>query len=143
MDEKLTRELLDEFIPTLEALETQNLAILQFLKDKGIADDEQLAPYLNQAANASNVKWLAAKLRINHLISSAFKAAEREAEKEVAEITPKKPNKNEKNKEKTEVVPQASKEGNSNKESPEAENNQDTKPENKKRPDEKSAKDAA
>ena len=65
MDEKLTQELLDEFLPTLEVLDTENTAILQFLKDKGIADEEQLAPYLEQAAKASDVKWRATRLRLD------------------------------------------------------------------------------
>ena len=84
MDEKLVQELLDEFLPTLEALETKNTAITQFLKDKGIFDDEQLAPYIEQAGNASNVKWRATRLRLNHLISFAAKAAERANKKESA-----------------------------------------------------------
>jgi hypothetical protein len=86
MDEKLTQELLDEFLPTLEVLDTENTAILQFLKDKGIADEEQLAPYLEQAAKASDVKWRATRLRLNHLISSAAKAAERTTQKESEKI---------------------------------------------------------
>jgi hypothetical protein len=86
MDEKLTQELLDEFLPALEVLDTENTAILQFLKDKGIADDEQLAPYLEQAAKASDVKWRATRLRLNHLISSAAKAAEHTTKKESEKV---------------------------------------------------------
>jgi hypothetical protein len=62
--------------PSLEALETRNSAILQFLKDKGIATDEQLTPYLEQAGNASSVRWHAARIRIESIISSATKSAE-------------------------------------------------------------------
>lgn len=76
MDEKLIQELLDEFIPTLEALEAQSTAAIQFIKDQGKTNEKKLAPYLENAAKASNVKWLAVRLRLGHLISSAIKNAE-------------------------------------------------------------------
>ena len=69
--------MLNEFIPTLESLEAQSAAAIQFLKDQKIADKKKLAPYLENAAKASNVKWLAVRLRLNHLISTAMKASER------------------------------------------------------------------
>jgi hypothetical protein len=76
MDIHVAEELLDELVPSLETAEAQSAAIPQFLKDRGLATDEQLAPYLEQAGNASNVRWRAARLRINRLLSAVVKGAE-------------------------------------------------------------------
>jgi hypothetical protein len=80
MDDRLTRELLDELLSALERLEAQNLAVLQFLKDQKKGADK-LAPYLEQAEKTSSVKWMATRVRMNHLLDAAAKEAEREAEK--------------------------------------------------------------
>jgi hypothetical protein len=80
MDDKVTRELLDELLSALERLETQNLAVLQFLKDQKKGADK-LAPYLEQAEKASGVKWMATRARLNHLLERAAGEAERAAEK--------------------------------------------------------------
>ena len=79
MDETIAQEILHELFSSLEALETQSTALLQFAKDRGWASDQELAPYLEQAGNASNVRWRAARVRIDHLLSSAFQAADRGA----------------------------------------------------------------
>jgi hypothetical protein len=84
MDEKIAQQVLDELFPSLEALDTQSTAILKFLKDKGIGSDEELAPYFEEAGKASDVRWRAARLRMNGLIASAVKDAQRNAEKESA-----------------------------------------------------------
>lgn len=76
MNESVMQEIVQQLFSSLEALETQSTAILQFLKDKGLADEQELAPYLEQAGNASSVRWRAARVRIDYLISSAAKAAE-------------------------------------------------------------------
>lgn len=69
MDNETMKEVLNELFSHLERLETQSEAILQFLKEKKRVTDKQLSPYLEQAANASNVKWRAARVRIDHLLS--------------------------------------------------------------------------
>lgn len=68
MNNDAMKEVLNELFSHLERLETQTEAILQFLKEKKRVTDKQLAPYLEQAGNASSVKWRAARVRINHLL---------------------------------------------------------------------------
>ena len=63
------KEILEELFSLLESLETQSLALTQFLKDQGIATDEKLVPYLDRAGNASSVKWRAARARMQYLLS--------------------------------------------------------------------------
>jgi hypothetical protein len=70
MNSEPMKEILNELFSHLERLETQSEAILQFLKEKKRVTDKQLAPYLEQAGNASNVRWRAARVRIEHLLSS-------------------------------------------------------------------------
>src|ERR1700726_1909615 len=79
---KIVQEILHDLFSALEALETQNTAILQFLKDKGIATDEELASHLELAGNASEVRWRGVRVRADYLFASAIKAAEQAAEKE-------------------------------------------------------------
>jgi hypothetical protein len=85
MDAKVMEEALNELFPALEALETQSGAMIEFLKERGIASDNDLAPFVERAANASSVRWRAARLRINHLLSAAAKAAEASEKKELEE----------------------------------------------------------
>jgi hypothetical protein len=80
MELRTAEEILEELLPSLEALEAQSGAILQFLKDKGIATDEQLAPFLEQARNASTVRWRAARLRIHHVLAPVFETDEKSRE---------------------------------------------------------------
>jgi hypothetical protein len=68
MNNEAVKEILNELFSHLEKLETQSEAILQFLKEKKRVTDKQLAPYLEQAGNASNVRWRAARVRIERLL---------------------------------------------------------------------------
>jgi uncharacterized protein YcaQ len=88
MDEKVAQQLFDELLPSLEALDTKCAALRQFLMDKGIANEAELAPYFEQAANASSVRWRAARVRINHLLSTP-KAEENAAETPAAKTSEK------------------------------------------------------
>jgi hypothetical protein len=69
------KEVLDGLFTLLETQETLNAAVLEFLKDQGIASDEKLAPYLERAASSSSVKWRAARARMTYLLAPAPKKA--------------------------------------------------------------------
>ena len=84
MTNETALEIFDHLFSLLETQETQRAAILQLIKDKGIASDSELAPYLDQAGNASGVRWRAARVRINYLLSSTKPAEKREEKKESA-----------------------------------------------------------
>ena len=87
MNEKIAQEILHELFPAFEALETQNAALLHLLKDKGIANEEELAAHFEQAGKASSVRWLAVRVRIEYLLSSAMKTAEQDVKKESPKTT--------------------------------------------------------
>jgi hypothetical protein len=82
MDENLSRQILDDLLPSLEALDTKASALLQLLKDKGIATPEEITSYLDLASNGSNVRWRAARVRLDYLLSSAAKPPDQAVEKE-------------------------------------------------------------
>ena len=85
MNADLTQELLNEIGPSLERLEAQQGALVQFLRDKGIVTDEQLAPYLSQAGKASSVRWRAARVRLEGTISAAAEKEQRTSDKQEGE----------------------------------------------------------
>src|SRR5207302_4120018 len=76
MNSEAIKEILNDLFSQMERLETQSEAILQFLKEKKRVTDKQLAPYLEQAGNASSVRWRAARVRIAHLLSPEHAEAE-------------------------------------------------------------------
>lgn len=82
MDSKIVDEILEELSSTLERIETQSAAILEFIKEKGIAKDEELAPYLERAATASSVRWRATRVRLEHLFAGLEKSERQAEEKE-------------------------------------------------------------
>jgi len=90
MDDKIAQLILDELFSSLETLETQTAAILQFLKDRG-ASDEQLAPYLEQAGKASSIKRRAARVRIDYLISGITNPPQKAVEQDAAQEEKKPP----------------------------------------------------
>ena len=71
MDSQSIKEVFKELYSHLERLEAQNTAILLFLKEKKRVTDKQLAPYLEQAGNAANVKWRAERVRMEYLLAQA------------------------------------------------------------------------
>jgi hypothetical protein len=79
MDEQIIHQIFDELLAALEPLETQNAALLQFLKSKGIATDDELAPFFEQAANTAGIRWRAVRVRTNALLTSALKSEEQPA----------------------------------------------------------------
>jgi uncharacterized protein YdaU (DUF1376 family) len=82
MNVELAQELLNELGSSLEHIETRHAALLQFLKDKGVVAEADFAPYLEQAARTSSVRWRAARVRLEHLFSAETLKEERAAEKE-------------------------------------------------------------
>lgn len=93
MDEENLQQLFAELIESIEPLETQNAALLQLLKSKGVVTDEELAPFLERAGNASGIRWHAVQLRTRALLSSALRPSsepgERNAPATTAEATKK------------------------------------------------------
>lgn len=91
MDEAVVKEIVDEILSSIEPLETQSAAVLHFMKAKGLATDEDLAPFLEQAGNAANVRWRAVRVRVDALISNAMKVVDEEAENKPEESAAAKP----------------------------------------------------
>jgi hypothetical protein len=61
---------------------------MELLKDEGIGTEEKLKPYLERAGNASSVKWRAARVRMEYLLTPVKKeekAEEGDKEKKGAE----------------------------------------------------------
>ena len=86
MDEQTIKQIFDELLTSLEPLETNSVALINFIKAKGLATDEELAPFLEQAGNAANIRWLAVRVRTDALISNATKPSEPEKESAAPEL---------------------------------------------------------
>ena len=63
------KQILNELFSLLETLETQNGALLAYLKDRKLVNDKKLVPFLDQAGNAASVRWRAARARMEHLLA--------------------------------------------------------------------------
>lgn len=81
MTDPAMQEVLEELFSSLQALETKTGAIFQFLKERSIVSDKDLAPFWEKAANESNVRWRATRIRMNHLLSTVSKANDSPQEK--------------------------------------------------------------
>jgi|SRR5579859_2973615 len=100
MSDNPTQEILSDLFRHLETLETQNIALVQVLKDKKVVTEKKFASYLEEAAVASDVKWRAARARMEHLFTQAPEPESKKStqsaeatkgpEKESAEESPKK-----------------------------------------------------
>ena len=73
MDSAITDEILEELCSALQRVEAQSSAILELIKEKGIVKEDELAPYLQRANEASSVRWRATRVRIGHLLSGPEK----------------------------------------------------------------------
>ena len=91
MKNEAVKEVFHELFSHLERLEAQTDAIIQLLKEKKRVTDKQLAPYLEQAAKSSDVRWRAARVRIDHLLSSTDTEEKNTAGKKVEDKIEKKP----------------------------------------------------
>jgi hypothetical protein len=73
MDLAIIDEILEELSSALQRVEAQSTAILELIKKKGIVEEDELAPYLQWANEASSVRWRATRVRIGHLLSGLEK----------------------------------------------------------------------
>jgi hypothetical protein len=62
-------EIFDDVFTLMEDLETRSAALLEYMKEQGGVTDEKLAPYLDRAAAASDVRWRATRARMEHLLA--------------------------------------------------------------------------
>ena len=69
MPDNPTREALEELLDYLELVETQSGAVAAFLRANGTITDETLAPYLEQAATATDIKSRAIRARFDFLFN--------------------------------------------------------------------------
>lgn len=82
MDSAITDEILEELSSVLQRVEAQSSAILEFIKDKGMIKEDELAPYLERANAASSVRWRATRVRLAHLLSGLEKRQQQETQEQ-------------------------------------------------------------
>ena len=80
MDPAITDEILEELSSTLQRVEAQSSAILEFVKDKGMVKEDELAAYLDRANAASSVRWRATRVRLEKLFSGLEKKQQQQEE---------------------------------------------------------------
>ncbi|MBV8515511.1 MAG: hypothetical protein JO260_09455 [Acidobacteria bacterium] len=68
-------EIFDEMFTLLQDLEARSVAVLEYMKEQGGVTDENFAPYLDRAGAASDVRWRAARARMDHLLAPKPKSA--------------------------------------------------------------------
>lgn len=74
-DKNPIAEIFDEMFTLLEAMETRSVAMLDYLQGQQGVTDENLAPYMDRAASASEVRWRAARARMEHLLAPKPKSS--------------------------------------------------------------------
>lgn len=74
------KQLFDDLFTLLEAQETQTIAVMELLRDAGIGSEEKMKPYLERAGNAASVKWRAARVRMEYLLTPVNKKEDEKKE---------------------------------------------------------------
>jgi hypothetical protein len=88
MDPEAFKPILEELFSSLEPLDAQNSAMLALLKAKGLATQEEFAPFLQEASNAASVRWLAVRVRTAALIANLMRPEQTAAEEKTEESQP-------------------------------------------------------
>lgn len=68
MDSEVINEILEELSSAMQRVEAQSAAVLELVQKKGIATQEELAPYLERASASSSVRWTATRARLGRLL---------------------------------------------------------------------------
>jgi hypothetical protein len=88
MNEKALVEIFEELYESIESAEAQSNAAIAFLKSKGLAAENKLQPYLDQASAASSVRWMATRARMKRLLESALSELEKDIGVQVSAAKP-------------------------------------------------------
>ena len=68
-------EIFDEMFTLMQDLEARSVALFEYMQEQGGVTDEKLAPYLDRAAGAADVRWRAARARMEHLLAPKPKSS--------------------------------------------------------------------